>query len=74
MGSDRGKCTAVSVEPLKPEKVTTMVTVKTQTTKERHIVDDYSFGDVWLTLTLEDGDTLIWYYMAWVESVEVSLY
>tara|TARA_R110000803_G_scaffold68059_2_gene129783 strand:+ start:298 stop:453 length:156 start_codon:yes stop_codon:yes gene_type:complete len=51
-----------------------MVTVKTQTTKERHIVDDYSFGDVWLTLTLEDGDTLIWYYMAWVESVEVSLY
>ena len=56
-----------------PEEVQTLVTVKTQTTKEEHFVDDISYGDMWISLVMENGNVRMEYNVSWVESIEVRL-
>ena len=55
------------------DSMRTMVTIKTPTSKEEYFVADYSFGDYWLSLTLDDN-TRVEVNVTYVEWIQIGEY
>jgi len=49
----------------------TVITVKTPSGKEAHVVEDYSFGEQWLSLTINEFERTD-YHVAYIEYVQIQ--